>query len=138
MCGIQPFTEEFDLVIDNFYTDAEELFQDNVDGDELESWSTTYATREVAMCDGGGYSKIMTLHLDTGSLVLEDLLDDDSCSGGYTVKSHNGIQIQIDYLHNMVLALANGSTSTTTTDPLPAPFTIYLALPLIILMRRIR
>ena len=70
-CGIKPFEEEFDLVIDNLYTDVSELFHNSIDSDELKLWTTTYDNREIAICDGGGYSKLMTLHYNMDTIVVE-------------------------------------------------------------------
>ncbi|MHA2503711.1 MAG: hypothetical protein ACXAE3_12670 [Candidatus Kariarchaeaceae archaeon] len=135
-CDIQPFNESFTLTLDNVYVDIDELFASSIDSTELHNWSTTYGTRDEAWCDGGGYSKEMTMYFPGETHTVEDLLDNDSCSGGYTIKSHDDIQIQLDFLHNLVINLIEGAQETTTTGSLSVPNIITLIPVLVLLQRR--
>ncbi|MEK9715702.1 MAG: hypothetical protein VW394_02975 [Candidatus Heimdallarchaeota archaeon] len=118
LCVGVPFEENFNIVIDNFYNNISDLFFSNVDVDQIEMWNTTYAQSDMAICDGGGYSKKLKLYFENLILELEDLVDNDSCFGGHTIKSHNDILTQFEFIHDKVINGINNTLNETSDSSL--------------------
>ena len=118
LCVGVPFEENFNIVVDNFYNNISELFFTSVDVDQIEIWNTTYAQSDMAICDGGGYSKKLKLYFKNLILELEDLLDNDSCFGGYTIKSHDDILTQFEFIHDKVINGINNTLNETSNSSL--------------------
>ena len=118
ICVGMPFEENFNIVVDNFYNNISELFFTSVDVKEIKMWNTTYAQSDMAICDGGGYSKKLKLYFENLILELEDLVDNDSCFGGYTIKSHDDILTQFEFIHDKVINGINNSLNETSGSSL--------------------
>ena len=118
LCVGMPFEENFNIVVDNFYNNISDLFFTSVDVKEIKMWNTTYAQSDMAICDGGGYSKKLKLYFENLILELEDLVDNDSCFGGYTIKSHDDILTQFEFIHDKVINGINNSLNETSGSSL--------------------
>ena len=57
-------TKLLSKIVDNFYNNISDLFFTSVDVKEIKMWNTTYAQSDMAICDGGGYSKKLKLYFE--------------------------------------------------------------------------
>lgn len=121
--SIGPFDSSFEMTYSNAFDDWNDLFASSINSSDMINWSTTRYQSNLTMCDGGGMNQILTLNWDIDTVLVEHIVDNDSCSGTRTNKSSSDIIIQLDHIHDFIIDLVNDrGTPASTENGLTVPF----------------
>ncbi|MHA2090283.1 MAG: hypothetical protein ACW98K_05440 [Candidatus Kariarchaeaceae archaeon] len=121
--SIGPFDSSFEATYLDVFEDWNDLFASTINATNMKNWNTSRYQSTPAMCDGGGINQILSLNWTSEIVVVEHIVDNDSCSGTRTNKSSSDILIQLDHVHDFIINLVNErGTPTSPSNGLTVPF----------------